>query len=146
MTTGAKKSDMNWTILFICWLFASVSVAGSVFFSEVLKFPPCKLCWYQRICLFPLVPILLAALFPFNKSVVKFSLPLAIIGWLIAVYHNLLYIGIIPKSLQPCGKDLSCTDVQLNVFGFITIPLLSLLAFSLIVGLLVWLQRRLKNE
>ncbi len=135
----------NWTILFICWLIASISTLGSLFFSEIMKFPPCVLCWYQRICLFPLVLMLSMGLFPFDKSVVKFALPLALVGWFIAFYHNLLYSGIIPESLQPCSQGVSCTEVNLDLFGFLTIPILSLIAFSTIVALLVILKRRLSK-
>lgn len=140
-----QKSDSNWTILFICWLIASISTLGSLFFSEIMKFPPCVLCWYQRICLFPLVLMLSMGLFPFDKSVVKFALPLALVGWFIAFYHNLLYSGIIPESLQPCSQGVSCTEVNLDLFGFLTIPILSLIAFSTIVALLVILKRRLSK-
>jgi disulfide bond formation protein DsbB len=136
------ETGLNWTLLFICWLTASVSVAGSLFFSEILEFPPCILCWYQRMCLFPLAVILLGGLFPFNRSVIRFSLPLTIIGWLISIYHNLLYTGIIPESIQPCDKALSCTDVHLGLFGFITIPLLSFLSFSIIATILIVLHRK----
>ena len=142
----ASKADTNWTILFVCWLIACVSALGSLFFSEVLDFPPCVLCWYQRICLFPLVVILLAGLFPFDKSVVRFALPLTLIGWLISVYHNLLYTGIIPESIQPCDKTLSCTDVHLDLFGFITIPMLSFMAFTAMAALLLLLHKRSSNE
>lgn len=137
-----SKADANWTILFVCWLIASVSTLGSLFFSEILDFPPCVLCWYQRICLFPLVVIFLAGLFPFDKSVVKYAFPLIVIGWLISVYHNLLYTGIIPESIQPCDETLSCTDVHLGLFGFITIPMLSFVAFSAMAALLILLHRR----
>ena len=137
-----NKTDANWTILFACWLIASVSTLGSLFFSEVLDFPPCVLCWYQRICLFPLVVILFAGLFPFDKAVIKFALPLTVIGWLISVYHNLLYTGIIPESIQPCDEALSCTDIHLGLFGFITIPMLSFVAFSAMAALLILLRRR----
>lgn len=140
-----QKSNSNWTILFICWLIASISTLGSLFFSEIMKFPPCVLCWYQRICLFPLVLMLSMGLFPFDKSVVKFALPLALAGWFIAFYHNLLYSGIIPESLQPCSQGVSCTEVNLDLFGFLTIPILSLIAFSTIVALLVILKRRLSK-
>lgn len=135
--------NSNWTILFMCWMIASISTLGSLFFSEIMKFPPCVLCWYQRICLFPLVLILLTGLFSFDKSVVKFALPLAIAGWFIAFYHNLLYSGIIPESIQPCGKGVSCTEDYINLFGILTIPMLSLIAFSTIVILLFILKRRL---
>jgi disulfide bond formation protein DsbB len=137
-----QKSDSNWTILFICWLIVSISTLGSLFFSEILEYPPCILCWYQRICLFPLVVIILAGLFPLDKSVVKFALPLALAGWFIALFHNLLYAGIIPESLQPCSQGVSCKDINLDLFGFVTIPLLSLMAFSSIVVLLIILKRR----
>jgi disulfide bond formation protein DsbB len=115
---------------------------GSLFFSHIMEFAPCVLCWYQRICLFPLVIILATGLFPFDKRVVKFSLPLAIAGWLTAFYHNLLYQGIIPQDLQPCSQGVSCTEKYIDLFGFLTIPMLSLLSFSIIIILLSLLKRR----
>ncbi len=136
------EEQINWNILFACWLVASLSTLGSLFFSEIMNFPPCVLCWYQRICLFPLVIILFVGLFPFKKDVIKFSFPLVFIGFLISVYHNLLYLGIVPKSIQPCDKALSCTDVQLELLGFITIPSLALLSFSIMTSLLFLLHRR----
>lgn len=136
------KPDLNWTILFLCWLIAAVSVTGSLFFSHVMEFAPCVLCWYQRICLFPLVLILAAGLFPFDKSVVKYALPLAIAGWLTALYHNLIYAGIIPENLQPCAKGASCAEEYIDLFGFLSIPMLSLLSFSAIIALLIFLRRR----
>ena len=137
-----NKKNMNWNILFLCWLIASVSVMGSVFFSFVMEFAPCVLCWYQRIFLFPLVLILAIGLFPYDNSVVKYALPLAIAGWLTAAYHNLLYAGIIPESIQPCTQGVSCTEDYINLFGFLSIPMLSLLSFSVIIILLVILYRR----
>ena len=141
-----KEQEKNWTLLFMAWLLAFVSMLGSLFFSEILKYPPCSLCWYQRIALFPLVPIFLAGLFPFQKSVLRYSIPLTVIGLGISIYHNLLYTGIIPKSIQPCDEQASCTQVHLGLFGFITIPLLSFLAFSSILTLLVILYRRKHRE
>ena len=140
--TQSNQKNTNWNILFICWLLVSVSALGSLFFSYVMEFAPCVLCWYQRIFLFPLVLILAIGLFPFDKKVVKYALPLAIAGWLTAVYHNLLYAGIIPESIQPCSKGVSCTEEYINLFGFLSIPMLSLLSFSAIVTLLIILYRR----
>lgn len=145
MPRSDQKSDSNWTILFLCWLIASISTLGSLFFSEIMKFPPCVLCWYQRICLFPLVLMLSMGLFSFDKSVVKFALPLALAGWFIAFYHNLLYAGIIPESIQPCSQGVSCTEDYINLFGIFTIPMLSLISFSTIVALLFILKRRLSK-
>ena len=145
MPKPEQPSNSNWTILFLCWLLISVSTMGSLFFSQVMEFAPCVLCWYQRICLFPLVIILAAGLFPFDKSVVKYALPLAIAGWLTALYHNLLYSGIIPESIQPCTQGVSCTEEYIDLFGFLTIPMLSLLSFSIIIALLIILQRRMSK-
>ncbi|MFH1217789.1 MAG: disulfide bond formation protein B [Pseudomonadota bacterium] len=145
MPGSDERSNANWTILFLCWLLTSVSVMGSLFFSYVMEFAPCVLCWYQRISLFPLVIILATGLFPFDKSVVKYALPLAGAGWLAALYHNLLYAGIIPQSIQPCSRGVSCTEKYIDLFGFLTIPMLSFLSFSAIIVLLLILKRRISK-
>ena len=142
MSQTDKTANQNWAILFLCWLLVSISTTGSLFFSYVLEFEPCVLCWYQRICLFPLVLILGAGLFPFDKSVVKYALPLAIAGGLTALYHTLLYGGIIPENIQPCSKGVSCTEKYIELFGFVSIPMLSFFAFATIVALLLFLKRR----
>jgi disulfide bond formation protein DsbB len=143
MANSDQPSNLNWTIIFICWLIASVSALGSLFFSEIMEFAPCTLCWYQRIFMFPLVLIFLAGLFPLDKGIIRYSLPLALVGWGFALYHFLLYSGFIPESIQPCSKGVSCSETYLDVFGFITIPLLSLISFSIIIILLFILKRRL---
>ena len=112
------------------------------FFSNVMEFAPCILCWYQRICLFPLVVILACGLFPLDRGVVKYALPLAVIGWLLAAYHNLLYAELIPDTMQPCSKGVSCTEEYIELFGFLSIPLLALLAFSALIFILITLKRR----
>ncbi len=141
MADSCDSDDSKWIFLFFCWLLASISTLGSLFFSEIMQFPPCSLCWYQRIFLFPLVLIFTVSLFPFDKSVVKYALPLAMVGWLVAFYHNLLYSGIIPESVKPCSQGVSCTEKYIELFGFVTIPMLSLLAFSTIIFLLIILKR-----
>lgn len=143
MAQSEQRSNATWTVLFLCWLLAGLSTTGSLFFSSVMEFAPCVLCWYQRICLFPLVLILGAGLLSFDNNIVKYSLPLAAAGWLTALYHTLLYSGIIPESIQPCTQGVSCTEEYIDLFGFITIPMLSLLSFSAIIALLLILQRRI---
>jgi len=87
--------------------------------------------------------ILGAGLFPvFDKSVIKYALPLSIAGGLTAFYHTLLYAGIIPESIQPCSKGVSCTEKYIELFGFVSIPMLSFFAFSTIIVLLLVLKRR----
>lgn len=143
MPQNDKSIDTNWTLLFMCWLLVTVSATISVFFSSVLEYEPCVLCWYQRICLFPLIFIFAAGLFPvFDKSVIKYALPLTIAGGLVALYHTLLYAGIIPENIQPCSNGVSCTEKYIELFGFISIPMLSFFAFSTLVTLLIILKRR----
>lgn len=136
-----NKTDFAWMVLFFSWLVAGLATLGSLFFSEVMNLPPCVLCWYQRICMYPLVLIFLAGLFPLEKTVWKFSFPLLVTGWSISVYHNLLYYNILPESAAPCVQGISCTTEQIRWLGFITIPLLSLMAFTLILILLCWFKR-----
>jgi disulfide bond formation protein DsbB len=136
------RTNVNWNLLFACWLLASTSAMGSLFFSYVMAFAPCVLCWYQRICLFPLVLILAAGLFPFDKNIVKYALPLAVAGWLVALFQNLMIAGIVPENVQPCSQGVSCTEEYIDLFGFLTIPMLSLLSFSTIIALLIVLKQR----
>ena len=143
--TPLNQKSSNWNLLFLCWLVAGVSAMGSLFFSNVMEFAPCVLCWYQRIFLFPLVIILAIGLFPFDKNVVKYALPLAMVGWLIAIYHNLLYAGVIPESIQPCSQGVSCTEEYIEIFGFLSIPALSLLSFSIIIAFLIVIHRRMSK-
>ena len=145
MTNLAKTSNSNWAIIFICWLIASVSTLGSLFFSEIMEFPPCALCWYQRIFMFPLVIMFIVGLFPFDKSIIKYALPLSLVGWGFAFYHYLLYSGYIPESIQPCTQGVSCSETYLDLFGFLTIPMLSLISFSIIAVLLFILRRNVSK-
>ena len=134
--------DVNWLLCFCAWLIAFVSTLGSLFFSYVMEFAPCVLCWYQRICLFPLVLILARGLFPFDRKASKYALPLAVVGWCLAAYHSLLYAEWIPADMQPCTQGVSCTEVHIKLFGFLSIPYLSLIAFTLLSTILIVLQRR----
>lgn len=143
MAQPDKATNTNWILLFLCWLLVSTSATISIFFSSVLAYEPCVLCWYQRICLFPLIFIFAAGLFPaFDKSVIKYALPLTIAGGLIALYHTLLYAGIIPENIQPCSQGVSCTEKYIELFGFISIPMMSFFAFSTLATLLIILKRR----
>lgn len=140
--SSTSELDPDWVLLFVGWFIAFASTLGSLFFSYVMEFAPCVLCWYQRICLFPLVIILARGLFPFDRGVVKYALPLAAMGWLLAAYHSLLYAKLIPADMQPCGKGISCTEEYIELFGFLSIPFLALIGFTVLVSILIALQRR----
>lgn len=116
----------------IAFLLALIATAGSLFFSEVMHLPPCVLCWYQRICMYPLVYLYGYLLVTGKKEIFKISLGFIIGGLVIAGYHNLLYYGLIAESIIPCAQGISCTSKQIEWFGFVTIPLLSLTSFTLL--------------
>ena len=136
-----KSSNTLFTLLFFAWIVSMVAMLGSLFFSEIMMFPPCVMCWYQRICMYPLSVILLVALFSNDQNVFKYAMPLVLLGLFFAIYHNLLYFGIVPETLAPCSQGVSCTSDYINWFGFITIQLLSLVAFALIFVILIFIRR-----
>jgi disulfide bond formation protein DsbB len=111
---------------------ACVATLGSLYFSEVMRFPPCTLCWYQRILMYPLTLIIAVGLLRRDAGIHLYVLPMSVLGFAIALYHNLLYFGIIPENIQPCTVGVPCTSVQLEWLGFITIPLMSLTAFLVV--------------
>jgi len=136
-TARMRNDTTAWTLIFGAWLIASVSTLGALFFGEVMQLPTCVLCWYQRIFMFPLALILPIGLFPLDRNVVRYALPLAVLGWLFAVFHLLLIAGVIPESIKPCTQGVPCSEKVIEWFGFVTIPLLSVVAFSTIIGLFV---------
>ena len=127
----------SWTLIFLAWLVAALATAGALFMSEVMNLAPCVLCWYQRIFMFPLVVVLVVGLFPFDPKVVRYALPLALLGLAIAGFHVLLMAGVIPEKLAPCRQGIPCTTVQIEWFGFVTIPMLSAFAFLTVIVLLL---------
>ena len=137
MNDFQATQDRGWLLVFIAWLVASVSTLGALFLGEVMGYTPCVLCWYQRIGMFPLVLILAAGLFPFDRKVIRYALPLALAGWLLAVFHWAVASGLVPESATPCSQGVPCSVEQISWFGFLTLPLLSVLAFSAIIALLL---------
>lgn len=144
MTEDNNKSEnqQGWMLIFACWLIAMVALFGSLFMSEIMGLKPCVLCWWQRIFIYPLAVLFLVGLFHLDRSVVRYTLPLAVIGLGFSIYHYLLYSGFIPENLQPCGKELSCAKIDLELAGFITIPMLSIFAYSAIIALLLIYRKR----
>jgi len=127
--------------LYAAWLVAVVATAGSLYFSEVRLFVPCTLCWYQRIFMYPLVILLGVASYRQDRNVVPYALPMAVLGGAVALFHYLeqKVPGFSAPSL--CRVGVPCTQEYINWLGFITIPLLSLVAFTLITGLLLGVAR-----
>lgn len=132
----ANSTNQVWMLVFASWLIAAIATLGALFFGEVMKVPTCALCWYQRIFMFPLVLILPVGLFPFDPRIVRYAIPLSLGGWAVALFHVLVVAGYIPENVQPCTQGVPCSETYIQWFGFVTIPLLALVAFSLIIALL----------
>jgi disulfide bond formation protein DsbB len=114
---------------------AVVSMAGSLYFSEFAHFVPCRLCWYQRIAMYPLVIILAIAALRRDRGVRVYALPLVGAGAIIALYQYVL--GYLPDAeVLGCSIDVSCTERYVWEFGFVDFPFMSLVAFLLIGCLL----------
>lgn len=137
-----RSSDTAWMLVFGCWAIASISTLGALFFSEIMELPPCVLCWYQRIFMFPLVLILPLGLFPYDAKVIRYALPLTLAGWAIACFQVLLVAGLIPEGLKPCAQGVPCSEVQIQWLGFVNIPVLSFIAFSVMTALLFIARKR----
>jgi disulfide bond formation protein DsbB len=124
--------------LWFAFVISLTATLGSLFFSEIAGFEPCKLCWFQRIFMYPLPIILGVSLFKGKKDVEWYVKPLSVIGFLIAAYHY--YIQINPQPLVPCstvGFSVSCSTRFVTNFGYITIPFMSLTAFLMITFLMI---------
>src|SRR3989338_2054283 len=113
-----------------------LATLGSLTYSEVLGYAPCKLCWIQRIFMYPQVLILGLALFGKHKgsrALVDTSLVLSAIGAVVALYHYLMQLGIIPEgSCAAIGYSVSCAERFVLQFGYITIPLMAFSAYLLV--------------
>lgn len=125
----------------IAWMISVLATLGSLFFSEVLHFTPCVLCWYQRVFMYPLPFILTVGILKKDRLSSLYVLLLGSVGWLIALYHLLLSYHVIPEKLAPCTLGVSCTTGYINYFGFVTIPFLSFLAFSCIMLAMIFYQK-----
>jgi disulfide bond formation protein DsbB len=127
---------------YLAWTIALVATVGSLFFSEVMQLPPCVLCWYQRIAMYPLVIIIGVGIITRDRRMKSYSLPIVFGGLAIAIYHNLLYYGVVPESVTPCTEGVPCNSRQIEWFGFITIPLLTLVAFISIALCLLFHKKK----
>ena len=124
-------------VLTLAFLIALGATFGALFIGEVLGQMPCTLCWYQRIAMFPLVPILGLSLWRGDGSAWLYALPLVLAGLALAAWHSGLYAGILPAPIVPCTQNgPSCTGEAQMILG-IPIPYLSLATFAAILVCLI---------
>ena len=135
--TSAQKA-----YVLIALAAALLATLGSLYLSEILKFIPCTLCWYQRILMYPLSLILLIGFLRRDKDVFFYVMPFSILGTGVSTYHYLLQKTDIFGSSAVCNTGIPCTTTWINIFGFITIPFLALVGFLIItfMGLLFFSQ------
>lgn len=139
------KTNHKWPgdyLLYFTWVVSLLGMILSFYFGEILQIEPCRLCWYQRIALFPLVLILGIAAYKDDAKVVVYALPLAVIGALFAIYQTFgEYFPILLNS-SVCGPEKECGAPIFLLFGFISFPMLSALGFILISILLARLRKK----
>lgn len=124
-----RKNFESW--LFLLWAISLVATAGSLFFSEILGYEPCELCWYQRILMYPLVIIYGSALWKKKMDIAGPGLILSGIGMLVSIYHYSLQKIPSLSAGDTCGL-VPCNAQYINTFGFVTIPFLAGTAFVII--------------
>lgn len=132
-------------LLYLSWTVAFISVLGSFYFSHILGFAPCTLCWYQRGFMYSLLLVITVGILRRDPNLPYYALPLSIGGLLIGIYHNLLYYGVIKETLGPCTLGISCVTKYIEWFNFVSIPLLSLISFIIITICLVLYDRTQKT-
>jgi disulfide bond formation protein DsbB len=123
--------------LWAAFVVAAIATGGSLFFSEIANFVPCELCWFQRICMYPLSIVTLLAALRGDHRVARYLLPLPIVGACISVYHLLVENGVVEQA-KACLASApgGCATKWINEFGWITIPTLALTGFVLLIGFL----------
>jgi disulfide bond formation protein DsbB len=141
-----QKNKQISNYILLSFLVALCAMLGSLFFSEIMQFVPCTMCWYQRIFMYPLVLIFLINLLYPDDKIFKYTFTLICIGLLFSIYHNLLMFGIISEDMVPCVQGIPCSTVYINWFGFITIPFLSFVAFFILFILQLFIYKNSKEN
>ncbi|CDQ40699.1 MULTISPECIES: disulfide oxidoreductase [Virgibacillus] len=138
MANLSKKAE---NLLMLIWAQALIAMLGSLFFSEIIGYEPCELCWYQRILMYPLVIIYGIAAYKRNLSIALPGLFLSGIGALVSIYHYAVQkLPALQEAGGSCGT-VPCNLTYIDYFGFITIPFLAGIAFIIIFVLHVILRK-----
>ena len=132
--------DVQRNALWLAWIVALVATLGSLYYSEIAHFVPCKLCWYQRICMYPLAVILLVAAVRRERRIWMYVLPQAVVGAGFALYHTQLQ-AFPSQGSSFCTTLEPCTVRYVWQFGFVSLPFMALSAFSFIITMLLVARR-----
>ncbi len=108
---------------------------GSLAYSNIIGFPPCELCWIQRIFMYPQVVLLFIAVWKKDKNIIEYLIPLSILGGIVALYHSLTHFGL-GDGLVACTSTLGdCGKLYVFEYGYITIPFMSLTIFVYLLAI-----------
>ena len=123
--------------LWAAFVVAAIATGGSLFFSDIAHFVPCELCWFQRICMYPLSITTLLAALTGEHRVARYLLPLPLVGAGVSVYHLLVENGVVEQA-KACLASApgGCATKWINEFGYMTIPTLALSGFVLLIAFL----------
>lgn len=121
--------------IFLAFLVSLTATLGSLYYSEIAGFPPCDLCWFQRIFMYPQTLILGLALWKKENYIIDYSLSMVIVGFLISLYHNYIYYT--AQTSTFCSIITPCTQKYILGFGYISIPLMALVAFIMMALLII---------
>lgn len=144
-----RKRDNQFLILvkkytfILGFLVALGSFVLSLFYSNVVGYPPCELCWIQRIFLYPQLILFGMELYKRDRSIVDFSIVFATIGSLVSIYHVYVENGGTKGLACATGTSVagatsvSCYTRYIYEFGYVTMPIMSLTVSLLIIVLLV---------
>lgn len=124
---------------FILQVILVGSILGSMTYELVFGYAPCLLCWYQRMAIFPLAVLVFTASIRNNKLLQTQVLWIASLGFLVSLVHNI--IDIFPTGADICGAGPSCLLRYVNVFGFVTIPLMSAITLLSVIVITVLARR-----
>lgn len=135
-------------LLLVIWVQALLATTGSLFYSEVMGYIPCELCWYQRILMYPLVVIYGVAMFKKDVKIAFPGLILSGIGFFVSTYHYLVQkVPAFQEIGGSCTGGVPCNAIYVNYLGFITIPFLAGVAFLVIFILhVILLTGKGRNE
>lgn len=135
------KCSLKHSFLYFAWLIALIGFCFSIFYGEILGNPPCLLCWYQRIALFPLVILLGIAVYRGESMIIPYVLPIVVLGALVAVFHLLQpYVPLLQKA-KVCSSEVPCSHAIFTIFGVSGLPLLSAIGFFLIALILLIVKK-----
>jgi disulfide bond formation protein DsbB len=139
-SAAALFGDVCRVGLWLAWLVALVTTLGSLYFSEVAHFTPCKLCWYQRIAMYPLALVLLVAAARRDRRIAWYVVPVAAIGAAFAAYQTQLQ-AFPSQHSSFCTTIEPCTTRYVWEFGFVSLPFMALSAFVFIIAMTIFVGR-----